>query len=266
MKTLLGFDCLLAYGAFGEGVIRRTIGDEESDKRHLCHLPHGIDSEIFYEMPRKLSRKLFLSYTGAQNFFQMIGQVKGTAPIADDEVLVAIIATNQSRKNWALGLETCAILGKNHRIRVWLHTDSMERWWSLPNLLADYGLLDRAVISLGAITDERMATGYSAADISLGIGPEGYGFCIAESMACGTPCITGSYANNAALVDSGMAVDPVAFYYEGSYASKRPVYNPCEWAIKAEEWIGKRSSLDPKYDWDNNWKNGWEPYLREAAK
>ena len=265
MKTLLGFDRLLAYGAFGEGVIRRTIGDEESDKRHLCHLPHGIDSEIFYEMPRKLSRKLFLSYTGAQNFFQMIGQVKGTAPIADDEVLVAIIATNQSRKNWALGLETCAILGKNHRIRVWLHTDSMERWWSLPNLLADYGLLDRAVISLGAITDERMATGYSAADISLGIGPEGYGFCIAESMACGTPCITGSYANNAALVDSGMAVDPVAFYYEGSYSSQRPVYRAEEWASRAEEWIGKRVTLDSQYEWENNWPK-WEEWFREAAK
>ena len=266
MKTLLGFDRLLAYGAFGEGVIRRTIGDEESDKRHLCHLPHGIDSEVFYEMPRKLSRKLFLEYTGAQNFFQMIGQVKTTAPIADDEVLISILGTNQSRKNFALGIETASILAQKHRIRLHLHIDSLERYWSIPNLLADFGMLDKTVISLGNITDSRMATIYSGADLVLGIAPEGFGYVHCESMACGCPCVTGSYAGGAALVDPGMLVDPIAFYYEGSYASKRPVYNAADWAAKAEEWIGKRSSLDPKYDWDNNWKDGWEPYLRDAAK
>ena len=31
MQTLLGFDRILAYGAFGEGVIRRTIGDDAAD-------------------------------------------------------------------------------------------------------------------------------------------------------------------------------------------------------------------------------------------
>jgi glycosyltransferase involved in cell wall biosynthesis len=266
MKTLLGFDRLLAYGPFGEGVIRRTIGDEESDKRHLTNLPHGIDGETFYEMQRKLSRRLFLEYTGAQNFFQMIGHVKGTAPIADDEVLVSILGTNQSRKNFALGIETASILAQKHRIRLHLHIDSLERYWSIPNLLADFGMLDKTVISLGNITDSRMATIYSGADLVLGIAPEGFGYVHCESMACGCPCVTGSYAGGAALVDPGMLVDPIAFYYEGSYASKRPVYNAADWAAKAEEWIGKRTSLDPKYEWDNNWKNGWEPYLRKAAK
>jgi hypothetical protein len=63
-----------------------------------------------------------------------------------------------------------------------------------------------------------------------------------------------------------MQVEPIGFYKEGSYSCMRPVYRAEDWAAKAEEWIGKRSSLDPKYDWDNNWKDGWEPYLREAAK
>ena len=165
MKTLLGFDRLLAYGPFGEGVIRRTIGDEESDKRHLTNLPHGIDGETFYELPRKLSRKLFLEYTGAQNFFQMIGHVKGTAPIADDEVLISILGTNQSRKNFALGIETASILAQKHKIRLHLHIDSLERYWSIPNLLADFGMLDKTVISLGNIPDSKMATAYSAATL-----------------------------------------------------------------------------------------------------
>lgn len=266
MRTLLGFDRLLAYGPFGEGVIRRTIGDEEADKRHLTHLPHGIDSSVFFELPRKNARKLFLQYTGARQFFELVGQQGAvTKPIADDEVLIGIVGTNQSRKNWGLGLECCSILARNHKVRVWLHTDSMERWWSLPNLLVDYGLIHNAVISLGTIPDTKMAAACSAADISLGIGPEGFGYCIAESMACGTPCITGSYANGSAIVPRQMQVDPVGFFYEGSYASCRPVYNPSDWAAKAEEWIGKRASLDPKFEWGENWKS-WEAYLREEAK
>jgi glycosyltransferase involved in cell wall biosynthesis len=266
MRTLLGFDRLLAYGPFGEGVIRRTIGDEEADKRHLTNLPHGIDSEKFFELPRKNSRKLFLQYTGARQFFELIGQPGATtAPIADDEVLISILASNQFRKDFALGIECCAILAKTKKIRVWLHSDSLEKNWSLPNLLADYGLLQNTVISLGCIPDEKLAVGYSASDLVLGIGPEGFGYVHAESMACGCPCVTGSYAGGAVLVDLGMLVDPVAFRYEGSFASKRPVYRAEDWATKAEEWIGKRTELDPKYLWENNWKR-WEAYLREAAK
>jgi len=267
MKTLLGFDRLIGYGDFGADLIRRTIGDENSDARYLTAIPHGLDTDSFYEQDRKLSRKLFLEYTGARQFFHLIGTPNAvTPPIADDEVIVSILATNQSRKDWSLGLECAAILSRTRKIRVWLHSDSLERYWSLPNLLVDFGLLDRAVISLGFIPDNRLATGYTTSDITLGIGPEGYGYTIAESMACGTPCITGSYANNAALVHPGMLVDPVAFRYEGSYATKRPVYRAEDFAAKAEEWIGKRAFLHPQYDWNNLWPTQWEPWFREAAK
>ena len=62
-----------------------------------------------------------------------------------------------------------------------------------------------------------------------------------------------------------MQVDPIGFYKEGSYSCVRPVYRAEDWAKKAEEWIGKRTILDPKYDWEQNWI-AWEKYLREAAK
>ena len=262
--TLMGFERILAYGQFGEGVIRRTIGDDNANQRHLTWLPHGIDTEEFYDTPRKTSRKLFIQYTGAQTLFTMLGQ-KNTDPIADDETLVAIIGTNQSRKNFQLGIETASILARTRKLRLWLHVDGLERYWSIPALLADYGMLERTVISLGCITDSKMAIAYSAADLVLGIAPEGFGYVHAEAMACGVPCVTGSYAGGAALVDPGMLVDPIGFYYEGSYACKRPVYRAEDWAKKAEEWIGKRTILDPKYDWEQNWI-AWEKYLREAAK
>jgi glycosyltransferase involved in cell wall biosynthesis len=266
MKTLLGFDRLIAYGQFGEGVIRRTIGDEESDKRHLTNIPHGIDGEIFYELPRKLSRKLFLEYTGAQNFFQMIGQMKVTTPIDDEEILIGCVATNQTRKNHALAAETVAILSKTHRLRFWLHTDELERYWSIPNLLADYGLLDKTIISLGQITDSKLAAAYSACDLTLGIGPEGFGLPLLESQYCGCPVVTGAYAGGSDIVPKEWQVNPIGFYKEGSYASLRPVYKAEDWADMAELLIGQRCNYPGEYAWDRLWPEQWEPYLREAAK
>jgi glycosyltransferase involved in cell wall biosynthesis len=259
MKTLLGFDRILAYGRFGEGVIRRTLSDEEADKRHLTHLPHGIDDDIFYEEDRQLCRKMFLKITGAMPIF---GEPR---PIGDDEALVAIVGTNQLRKDWALGLEACAILAQKKRIRVWIHIDALERYWSLPCLLIDYGLVDNSLISLGCVSDERMAQAYSAADVTLGIGAEGFGYSHVESQACGTPVVTGSYAGGAEIVTPRMRVDPIAFRYDGMWASRRPVFNPCDWAERAERWIGLRVKMDRQYAWNNLWKDKWEPYLREAA-
>jgi glycosyltransferase involved in cell wall biosynthesis len=267
MKTILGFDRLLAYGPFGEDVLRRTLGNYEADKRHLTNLPHGVDSSVFYERDRFTSRSLFLENTGAATLLSMLDPKTNRTRIPrDDEVLIGIVCTNQSRKDIPLALETCSILARNRKLRVWLHTDILERCWSIPSLLVDYELLDKAVISLGFLSDEIMAFAYSACDITLGPGAEGFGLPIAESLACHTPCITGSYAGAGDFVPEDMQVDSVAFRYDGSYSQKRPVYRAEDWAKKAEEWIGKRAILDPRYDWDNLWLNEWEPWFREAAK
>jgi glycosyltransferase involved in cell wall biosynthesis len=267
MKTLLGFDRLLAYGEFGEGVIRRTIGDEESDKRHLTNLPHGIDGDTFYPLDRELSRKLFLQYTGAQSFFQMLRMINKTEPIADDEVLIHIVATNQNRKDWCCGLEACAILAKSRKIRVWCHLDDLERFWSIPNLLEDFRLLDKTIISLGQISDERMATAYSACDLGLGIGlGEGMGYPIFESLFCGTPCLHINYGGAPQwMQNTDLLVEPVAYRYEGAYASQRPVSNAQDWATRADAVIGKRVNHPGGLDWLNLWSK-WEAWFREAVK
>jgi glycosyltransferase involved in cell wall biosynthesis len=264
--TLIGFDRLLAYGQFGEDVIRRTIGDDNAKQRHLTWLPHGIDASKFYEMPRKLSRRLLFQYTGAQTVFSMLGMANRNDPIADDEILVGVVATNQSRKNWPIAIETIAILSRTRKVRFWIHTDNIEGGFSIPSLLADYGLLEKTVISMGLIPDTKLASAYSACDLTLGIGPEGFGFPLLESQYCGTNVVHGSYAGGADIVPKEWQVDPIAFYKEGSYSCMRPVYRAEDWAEKANELIGKRCNYPGEYDWDRLWPERWEPYLREAAK
>lgn len=46
--VLLGIDRILVYSPFGEQVVRSTIGNEESDKRGLTWLPHGLGLKNFH--------------------------------------------------------------------------------------------------------------------------------------------------------------------------------------------------------------------------
>lgn len=259
MKTLLGFDRIIAYGEWGEKIIRDTISDEEADKQHLTWLPHGVDSDVFYEEDRNLCRREFLTNTGAQHLFG------NTRPIEKDETLVSIYATNQARKNFQLGIEAFAIFSQKHKARLHIHTDEAERYWSIPCLLIDYGIVDKTLISLGYISDQKMAQAYSASDILLGIGPEGWGLPLSESLACGTPVITGSYGGQCQFVPAAMQVHPVSFYHEGIFSFKRPVYDPQHWADAMETFTSDRGwILDPQYEWKSLWAR-WANYLRGVA-
>lgn len=260
-QNLLGFDRILAYGEFGEDVIRRTLGEQESEKRGLTSLPHGVDTDIFYSKDHETARESFFSITGAASIF------RESEPIEPDEILIGAVATNQFRKDMPLLIETVSILARNRKIRFWLHTDVLERTggWSIPALLVDFGIMDRTVISLDHIPDSDMARAYSACDLTIAPGPEGFGLPIAESLACGTPVIHGAYAGGADILPEEMQVGPVAFRYEGIWACKRPVYRAEDWAAKAEEWIGKSADLYSRYDWNRNWLK-WEKWLKEGVK
>jgi glycosyltransferase involved in cell wall biosynthesis len=174
-------------------------------------------------------------------------------------------------------METAKILlDRGHDVRVWAHTDVLERYWSIGNLIADYGLLGRVAVTQQRFTDEQMAKMYSACDITLGIAPEGFGFAEAESLACGVPCICGSYGAQSEFVPNVFQVDPIAYFYEGAFCSKRPVHAPGMWADKVEKmesWhkaadhLEERSILPSKVDWNGAdlW-TAWEKWFREAAK
>lgn len=267
MHTLLGFDRILAYGEFGEGVIRRTIGQEESEKRYLTHLPHGIDHEVFFELPQKACRKTFFMHTGAK---LVTSYTEKPRMIADDEVLIGIVATNQTRKDWGLGIQTVALLKEmfQKKVRLWIHTDKMERNWSISSLLIDYGLVNDVVYTTGFIPDKTMAEAFSACDVTLGIGAgEGFGYPIFESLFCGTPCIHGDYGGAPQWMrhDSKLLVKPIAFHEEGLYNFARPIFNPEDWAVKTADILGTRVDHYNLLEWPNLWPR-WEAWFREAAK
>jgi glycosyltransferase involved in cell wall biosynthesis len=209
-ETLKEFDRVLDYSAWSS----KITGNPD-------HLPHGIQTDVFKPYPRDEMRREF-----AKSGFQGLSQ---------DTFLIGIVATNQARKNWALGIKTAKLLlDRGLNVRVWAHTDQTERHWSLGNLTVDYGLQGRVAVTTNRFTDEQMAKLYSACDVTLGIAPEGFGYPIAESLACGVPVVCGSYGAQAEYVPKSMQVDPIAYYEDGAFCSKRPVHLAEKWAIRVE--------------------------------
>ena len=80
-----GFDRVLNYSKFSANVTG-----------YSDHLPHGIDTSVFKPYDRKQCKKEFRD--------------SGFPDLKADSFLVGIVATNQNRKDWALGFQTAKSL------------------------------------------------------------------------------------------------------------------------------------------------------------
>lgn len=252
-ECLSGYDRVVAYSKWAEDMIRASMNIDG-----LTSLPHGIDTSIFRPRPRAQARRVFketLQFNGPE--------------LQDEERIIGIIATNQERKDFGLAMEAVSHI-KDTPFRLYIQTDLLERKWSIPALLMDYGLMSRAIVNCNPVTDETMAEIYSACDVTLGIGlGEGFSYTAAESLACGTPHITGSYGGHAEWVPEEFLIDPQAWRVEGLYNSIRPVFEAELWTDRIETYINvvpHTVSLLPKgLEWETLWPR-WETWFREGLK
>lgn len=247
--TLLAYDRVLAYGEWAAGVIERTTGTRPPS------LPHGIDLTIFQPRDRRTARRYLLPSLTEQDF------------------IVGIVATNQARKDWGLALAACGLLSlKVPNLRVWIHTDEQIRHWSIPALIADFGLQGRCILT-GPMTDEELSHGYSACDVTIAPGSEGFGYPIAESLACGVPVVHGDYAGGAELVPERWRVKPREYRIDGPWNCIRPVYKPEDWvekvmaaASESESWTLKAYTDHVAHlDWPTLWPK-WLQWFKEGLQ
>ena len=241
-KTLSGFDRVLNYTKWSAGVTG-----------YPDHLPHGIDTEVFNPKDKQWSRRKF--------------KTGGFQGLKDSDFLIGIVATNQSRKDWALGIQTCRILvDRGLEVKVWCHIDAIERYWDLYALIVDYNLQGRVFITTSNFSDEQMATFYSACDVTLGIGlGEGFGYPIFESLACGTPVVHGDYAGAAEFIPKPWTIVPAKWRYEGPYCNKRPVFYSEDWADKAEALAKCSAELPMSLMWESAWPK-WGEWLKKGIE
>lgn len=246
-NTYKGFQRVLDYSKFSTQVTG-----------HKEFIPHGVSSSVFYPRDQYKARNILIQ--------------QGFTCLTRHSILIGCVATNQERKNWPLLMQTARILrDRGVNLTLWCHTDAVDRYWSIHNLVEDYGLVGRVAVTMGRLTDDAMAEMYSACNVTLAIAPEGFGYAPAESLACGVPVVAGSYGAQAEFIPDEFLVDPVAFSYAGAYCSKRPVYDPEQWADAVERidekyWnVERKSLLPPAFDWDGDslWKR-WEEWFRRG--
>lgn len=191
------FNRVMAPSEWGADVLKRS-GRPDAD-----WLPHGI----FF------------------NTFRPIENARALLNWDQHSVVAGCVMTNQSRKDWAVAFEAFAMLKSHYgnRFRAWVHTDSMIRHWNIYALAADYEMADCLEVTMDK-SDEEMALHYSGCDVTiLPSSSEGFGFTIAESLACGTPCVVTDYAAGQELVEIICRVPPVTYRVDTIYNVTRAV-------------------------------------------
>lgn len=241
-----GYDHLMAASEWGCQVLKNS-GNPKAD-----WLPHGINIQTFAP-DMKAVLKL------------------GADP---NVICVGAVMANQSRKDFPVAFEAAALLKRHYgnRFRFWLNTDVLIRAWNIYALAADYGIGDCLEIT-HQCTDEELALRYSACDCTiLPSGSEGFGYPIAESLACGTACVVTDYAAGPELVPEDCRVKPVTMRVDSPHNVMRAVLSGHGFANAAIAQIEKKRS-DREYrseelrdgvqhlDW-NKLRHPWEKYFR----
>lgn len=212
--VLAAYDRVLAASRFGYDLAHASIPAGDLD-----WLPHGINRTIFKPHDRMYMRSAW--------------------DIADNETLIGIVATNQERKHWPVMIEACSRM--KCKPRIWVHTDQMMGYWNIPALAIEYGIGDRIVTDARPLTDTEIAARYSSCDATLLIsGGEGFSYCTAESISCGTPHVSGSYGAQAELTRPDWHVSPAYFRIETNHNVRRAHYDAGEVALRVDAVVQRR--------------------------
>ncbi len=266
-ETLRAFDSVGAYGPYGRGVLERTLAGLTPPKpTHLWEAPHGIDTSVFKPLDRALGR-MRLSRQVDSGLKDAEGQpIPRTICVAPEAKLLGIVGTNQMRKDWGSAFQ---LLQKLPEWKAWIHTDRLLNFWSIPDLVQQYGVEDRVFITKG-LEDSTLAELYSSCDVTFGLGAgEGFGFPLAEAMACGVPSLHTDYAGGADLLPKEFLVDPLTLVPQGPYCIQRPILDVEGFAAKIREGLPPldcQKWASDRYGWDGLWRTTWLPIWKDLIE
>jgi glycosyltransferase involved in cell wall biosynthesis len=179
-EIVAGFDVPVTYSPYAQGSVMRTMGFE------IPMIPISHDPRIFYPRDKKKS-------------LDSIG-------FPTDKFIIAMVATNQSRKSWPCFIEAAARVARRHDdvlILPWTTwTKQISGGFDIPDLIYRNDIPTRTIDPGGAVhrfTDEQMACLYAGIDVLvLATVGEGAGLPPIRARACGTPALVSA---NTACID-----------------------------------------------------------------
>ena len=201
------YDRVLAYGEYGRKILQPIAKP-------------GVEVKV---LPHILGSEFHLLSEGDKT-----GEVDHGLNLEDVTTTIGCVATNQPRKDLGLFFEAAALVAEDVPINLWLHTDVLYRHWAIPELAETYGFNNTRLLVTTYLEPHKMNWMYNQCTLTVapGLG-EGFGYPIIESLACGAPVIHGNYGGGKELLpDLLWSIDPVAYRTEGTYALRRPVFDP----------------------------------------
>jgi hypothetical protein len=169
-----GYDRVILASKWAKDLFDNTM----QDSGRADYLPHPINTAVFKPENKEVMRLEF--------------------NVQEDEVLVGCVMTNQERKHWPVVMEAVAQI---HNAKLWARVNKRLGYWNMDALAVEYGLSNRIILEDEKLSDYGMALRYSACDVTVNIsGGEGFGYPVAESLACGVPVMTGEYGAQAELL------------------------------------------------------------------
>jgi glycosyltransferase involved in cell wall biosynthesis len=265
---LRGVDRRLYYSKWGAQVASDS-GITETDG--VCRfIGHGIDTDVWKPADPSVVRHL-----------------RSELGVGPNDLMLGCVATNTRRKLLPLLFESAMMLRHqlgNSRIKLWLNSDAPIREYNIGELADCFGFRIDSDLILTNTNEKRpddwLAAMYSACDLTtLPTAGEGFGYPVVESLACGTPCITGAFGAQAEFLEGwrpSWICQPVAMHVITNNTLMEPVYDAQQWASRllmawtevrqhgtlVREQCRERAVIN--WSWDVLWPT-WKLWLAQGA-
>lgn len=229
------------------------------------YIPEGTDTNIFKPMDKAECRK-FLGIPEEAFVIGMVGANKENPP----------------RKGWQQALEAFKLFHDKHPEAIFFYESNQNPGTGFPiTHYAAYLGIEKALfkiddyMSVFHAGSDIMAKMYNAFDIlSHASLSEGFGLCIVESQACGTPVVVNDCQSMPELIipeKTGLVCKPGFKWFSNAggfhyFPDTNSLYEKYEQLFRIDrEKMGKaaREHIVENYNIDTIYKTMWRPYLEE---
>lgn len=223
-------------------------------------IPHGIDTEVFYQMMMDKNEVKKISYPNNPELQE------------DSSFIVLNANRNQPRKRLDLALKGFSLFaeGKPENVRYYHHAGIRDVGWNIPKLAERYGLAKRLLLTsmeegVQKIPENRLNLVYNSTDVGLNTSMgEGWGLPSMEHAITGAPQVVSDNSASAEIYhDIGLLVPAEAVQVFERVETEGTVVRPEDVAEKLELLYTNRELYEelsakgiekfsrPEYNWMN---------------